>query len=78
MERLDWIVVCGYLLGLLALAVYLGRKQRHKCLQKGFEWFEARDYDNPGNLAGCMIHKTETGGAPASRLASTRVEGFFS
>ena len=27
MERLDWIVVCGYLLGLLALAVYLGRKQ---------------------------------------------------
>ena len=28
---------------------------------KGYEWFEARDYTNPGNLAGCMIHKTRYG-----------------
>ena len=32
-----------------------------KCLSKGYEWFEARDYTNPGNLAGCMIHKTRYG-----------------
>merc|ERR1719181_231647 len=38
-----------------------GRRMKHKCLKKGFEWFEARDYLNPGNVAGCMIHKTATG-----------------
>ena len=37
------------------------RRHYKKCLSKGFEWFEARDYANPGNVAGCMIHKTRYG-----------------
>ena len=38
-----------------------GRRYPSKCLVKGYTWFEARDYTDPGNVAGCAITKTAYG-----------------